>query len=212
MDPKVINIIEETVRDVLSKNVSAINSAPIGISNRHIHLSEKDVTRLFGKGYQLRKLKDLSQPGQYACQETLTLIGPRGKISNVRVLGPSRNDSQVEVSLSDGYILGIEPPIRNSGEINNTPPIILQGPKGQYKLHQGLICAARHIHMTPFDAKRFGVTDKEYVNVRIASDRPITFANTLVRVSPHYKLEMHIDRDEANAANIRRDTVGIIIR
>lgn len=212
MENNVIKVIEETILDVLSKNVSAVIGIPIGVSNRHIHLSNKAVERLFGKNYQLNKLKDLSQPGQYACEETLTLIGPKGKLFDVRVLGPTRNESQVEVTLTDGYALGVKPLIRSSGEINSTSSIILQGPKGQLKLKKGLISAARHIHMAPCDAEKFGVHDKEYVSVKVASDRPMIYEKTLVRVSPHYQLEMHIDMDEANAANVKHDTVGIILK
>lgn len=183
---------------------------PIGVSNRHIHLSQEDVYRLFGRGYQLNKLKDLSQPGQFAAKETVTLIGPKGKIKDVRILGPSRSETQIEVSLYDGYTLGIKPPIRHSGDIIGSPGVTVQGPRGRMHLTQGLICASRHIHMHSSDALKFGVVDGELVSVEIYSARPITFHEVLIRVSPTYKLEMHIDLDEANAAGIQNGDIGII--
>lgn len=205
-------LITETIHEVLADNVSDTNKIPIGVSNRHVHLSNQAVERLFGKNYKLQKQRDLSQPGQYACQETLTVIGPKGKLINVRVLGPTREASQVEVSLTDGHTLGITPPIRRSGDIEGTPPITLQGPRGQLALKKGLICAERHIHMTPLDAKKHGVEHNEYVKIKITGNRTITFENTLVRVSPNYRLEMHIDMDEANAGNIGQDTAGILLK
>ncbi|MGM8364979.1 phosphate propanoyltransferase [Virgibacillus sp. W0181] len=188
------------------------NEVPIGVSNRHVHLSEAAVERLFGKGYKLTEFKALSQPGQFACEETVTVIGPKGKLKNVRILGPARGESQVEISRSDGFVLGVKAPIRNSGDIDGTPGFTLQGPKGQLKVDKGLICAARHIHMHSDEAARFGLKDKDYVDVYVPGKRSMTFHETLIRVSPKFKLEMHIDFDEANAAYIKNGQAGFIVR
>lgn len=210
--------IEQMVRSKVSEfsqaNEYALNKKelPIGVSNRHIHLSPSAVERLFGAHYKLKVLKGLSQPGQYACEETLTLIGPKGRIDKVRILGPARGDTQVEISLYDGYTLGIKPPIRNSGDINGTPGIVIQGPKGQLTLDKGVICAARHIHMHTDDAVKFGVEHGEKVNVQVEGTRGLILNNILVRVSENYSLEMHIDLDEANAGNIKNGQVGVLLK
>ncbi|OLS35612.1 hypothetical protein BTR25_19505 [Bacillus sp. MRMR6] len=196
---------------MVKKTLNHSKQVPIAVSNRHIHLSPEHVERLFGRGYQLNKLKDLSQPNQFAAKETVTLIGPKGKIANVRVLGPSRGSTQVEVSLFDGFTLGVKPPIRNSGDIKGSAPIMIQGPRGQIKIDEGLICAARHIHMHTSDAVHYEVADGDLVQVKVEGQRGIIFSNVLIRVSPKYKLEMHIDLDEANAANIKNGQLGEII-
>lgn len=199
-------IVEEIVKNSLQKS----KMVPITASNRHIHLSPEHVERLFGRGYELTKLKDLSQPNQFAGKETVTLIGPKGKISNVRVLGPARGSTQVEVSLFDGFTLGVKPPIRNSGDIKGSEPITIQGPRGQITINEGLICAARHIHMHTSDGAAFGVNDGDLVQVKVDGVRGVIFSNVLIRVSPKYKLEMHIDLDEANAAGIKNGQLGEI--
>ena len=209
---KLAQIIEETVREALSKEPGRKGEVPIAVSNRHIHLSPEAVDRLFGRGYQLKKLKDLSQPGQFAAKETVTIIGPKGKLINVRVLGPARGKTQVEISLSDGFTLGVKVPIRNSGEIDGTPGIVIQGPRGQLKISEGLICAARHIHMHPSDAETFKVADGDMVSVKTDGVRGVTFDNTLIRVSPKYALEMHVDFDEANGANLQQGQTGQLIK
>ncbi|HLO11422.1 MAG TPA: phosphate propanoyltransferase [Pseudoneobacillus sp.] len=200
---------EVTIRALASEQTK--QEIPIAVSNRHVHLSKDHVERLFGRNYQLNKLKDLSQPGQFASKETVTIIGPKGKIEKVRVLGPARGDTQVEVSLFDGFTLGITPPLRDSGDIAGTPSVIIQGPRGQLKIEQGLICAARHIHMHPDDASIFNVTNGQRVQIKVNGQRGITFDNVLIRVSPKYKLEMHIDLDEANAAQIKNGQIGLLI-
>jgi putative phosphotransacetylase len=206
---------KESIRDLVEKIVkNTLQSAkqvPIAASNRHIHLSPEHVERLFGKGYQLTKLKSLSQPNQFAAKETVALIGPKGKIQNVRVLGPARGSTQVEVSLFDGFTLGVKPPIRNSGDITGSESITIQGPRGQITIEEGLICAARHIHMHTVDAESFAVSDGDRVQVKVAGARGVIFSNVLIRVSPKYKLEMHIDLDEANAANIKNGQLGEIV-
>ncbi|MFK9093572.1 phosphate propanoyltransferase [Bacillus salipaludis] len=204
---KIRNLVEEIVRNTLQKS----KQVPIAASNRHIHLSPEHVERLFGRGYQLQKLKELSQPNQFAAKESVTLIGPKGKIQNVRVLGPARGSTQVEVSLFDGFTLGVKPPIRNSGDIKGSESITIQGPRGQITINEGLICAARHIHMHTSDGEKFGVSDGDLVQVKVDTDRGVIFSNVLIRISPRYKLEMHIDLDEANAANIKNGQLGEIV-
>lgn len=209
---KLIRSVTEKVLLEHHRSNGDINEIPIAVSNRHIHLSEEHVDRLFGKGYTLRKLKDLSQPGQFASQETVSLIGPKGRIDRVRVLGPSRGNTQVEVSLFDGFTLGVTPPVRHSGHIEDTPPITIEGLKGQLTIKEGLICAARHIHMHPEDATRLNVSNGEVVQVKVCGKRGLIFDEVLVRVSPNYRLEMHIDLDEANAAQIKNGDTGLVIK
>jgi acetate kinase len=184
------------------KNVADI---PVSISARHIHLNQETFTALFGKHATPTHYKDLMQPGQYACKETLTLIGPRGTIDNVRLLGPLRPANQVEISRTDEFHLGIDAPVRESGQTKGSAPITLQGPHGTVHLTEGLICARRHIHMSPADALRFGVSDKDVVEVAInSSERKLIFGDVLIRVHPNFVLEMHIDTDEANAAELNQ--------
>lgn len=178
------------------------NSIPVGISNRHIHLSQTDLNTLFGTGYQLAKTKDLSQPLQYACKETLTIGGPKGAIEKVRILGPVRSQSQVEILQADCFKLGITAPVRLSGDLQGTPGITLIGPQGSILLAQGLMIAQRHIHMTLEDAKRFGVTDGEQVTIRSGGLRGGTYANVVIRANHTSRLECHIDTEEANAMNL----------
>ncbi|WP_422393077.1 phosphate propanoyltransferase [Neomoorella humiferrea] len=184
---------------------------PVGISNRHVHLSEEDLRTLFGPGARLTKLRDLSQPGQFAAEQTVILVGPKGVIENVRVLGPTRKKTQVEISVSDCFKLGVQAPIRDSGQLEGSARITIVGPESSVTLNEGCIIAARHIHMHPEDARRFGVKDGERVNVRTFGPRGVTFYEVLVRVHENYKLEMHIDIDEANAACLKNgDFVEII--
>ncbi|MGG3466990.1 phosphate propanoyltransferase [Neobacillus pocheonensis] len=203
--------IRELVKEIVKNTLQKEKQVPIAASNRHIHLSPEHVERLFGRGYQLNKLKDLSQPNQFAAKETVTLIGPKGKIPNVRVLGPARGSTQVEVSLFDGFTVGVKPPIRSSGDINGSESITIQGPRGQVTIKEGLICAARHIHMHTSDGEAFGVADGDLVQVKVDGERGVIFSNVLIRVSPKYKLEMHIDLDEANAANLKNGQLGEIV-
>lgn len=176
---------------------------PVGISNRHIHLTEEDVQTLFGKGYKLTPMKDLSQPGQYACKETLTLIGPSLRpIENVRVLGPTRKASQVEISKTDSYVLKVKPPVRESGNLGGSSPITIVGPKGVVTLEEGCIIANRHIHMSPSEAECFGVKDFDLVTVDVEGARRTRWYDVQVRVHKDFRLEMHVDTDDANAAGI----------
>ncbi len=192
--------------------VNKIPTIPIAVSARHVHLTQATVEKLFGEGYQLTKRSDLSQPNQFACNEQVTLVGPRNQLERVRILGPTRPVDQIEISRTDEFFLGIDAPIRESGKIENTPGIKLLGTKGEVTLHQGVICAWRHIHMHPDDADLFGVQDKDVVEVSVGTgDRPLIFGNVLVRVSPSFKLEMHIDTDEANAAELSGSSEGALL-
>ena len=175
-------------------------SIPIGISNRHIHLSRADMDVLFGKGSELTWKQDLKQPGQYACQETVIVRGPKGEFKKVRVLGPLRPETQLEISKTDSFTLGVSTPVRESGDLKNTPGIEIIGPAGSVKKDQGVIVALRHIHMSTEDAKKFGVKDKDVVDVIVGNEtRKAILTNVLVRVSDKFVLEMHLDIDEGNA-------------
>ncbi|MFV0519238.1 MAG: phosphate propanoyltransferase [Lachnospirales bacterium] len=172
---------------------------PVGVSNRHIHLSQEHINTLFGEGFSLTIFKDLSQPGQYACNEKVDLVGPKGTIKGVRVLGPARPVSQVEISLFDGFTMGVKPPVRNSGDTANSVGCKIVGPCGEVEITEGVIAAARHIHMHTSDAENFNLKDKDVVSVKVAGDRGGVFDQVLVRVHNDFALEFHIDLDEANA-------------
>ncbi len=170
-------------------------------SARHVHLSAADLETLFGAGASLTHKKDLSQPGQFACEERVTLIGPKKTIPNVIILGPERSATQVELSFTDARTLGITPPVRESGDLAGSAPCKIVGPAGEIEIKEGAIVAKRHIHMTPADAERFGVRDKQIVRVRLDGEgRSTVYGDVVVRVSPKFALAMHIDTDEANAA------------
>ncbi len=187
------------------------NKLPIALSNRHVHISKDDLEVLFGEGYQLTPVKDLSQPGQFACEEKVDLVGPKRTIKGVRVLGPTRSQSQVEVSLTDGFTLGLELPVKGSGSLEGTPGVKLVGPNGEVELKEGLIAAARHIHMNEKDAEEFGVKDRQIVKIKTKGERGLTFKNVLVRVRNDFALEMHVDIEEGNAAGVKNfDLVEMI--
>jgi len=184
---------------------------PISTSAHHVHLSQEHVETLFGPGHELTFKAQLSQPGQFACEESVTLVGPRGRVERVRVLGPAREQTQVEVSRTEEFKLGINAPTRHSGNLEGSPGLVLEGTAGRVELGQGVICAARHVHMSPEDALRFGVRDKDVIEVRVAAGRrPLVFGDVLVRVHPDFRLDMHVDTDEANAAELERDAVGFM--
>jgi acetate kinase len=201
-------IARETLRSIgrsyLKEIVKAQQNEPflLEVSAHHIHLSQDHVEALFGKGHQLTWHSDLSQPGQFACKKQLTIIGPKGRIERVRILGPTRKETQIEIAMTEQFKLGIHPPIRESGDLKDTPGCTLEGPNGSVNIKNGVICALRHIHMTPEDALRYGLKDKSTVKVRVAGDRELIFGDVLIRVNPSYKLAMHIDTDEANAASL----------
>ena len=181
-------------------------------SARHVHLTAEQVEILFGAGHTLTNKKELSQPGQYACVERVTVVGPKKEIAGVSVLGPVRKSCQVEVSLTDARTLGIAAPVRESGDIAGTPGCKLVGPCGEIELTEGVIAAKRHIHMSPADAEAAGVADKEIVSVKIDSERSVVFGDVVVRVNPSFVLAMHIDTDESNAACAFGTCYGEIIK
>ncbi len=186
---------------------------PVAVSARHIHLTQETVEALFGEGYQLTERNPLSQPGQFACNETVSIVGPKRTLEKVRILGPTRPKNQVEISRTDEFFLGIDAPVRASGDVDNSPGCTLIGTDDRrVELKQGVICAWRHIHMQPEDAEKFGVQDRDVVEIAIQSNgRKLTFGDVLVRVKSSYKLEMHIDTDEGNAAELSRGAEGMLV-
>lgn len=176
---------------------------PVGVSNRHVHLSPEDVEILFGPGYSLVPERELSQPGQFAAKEKVTLLGPKGFIQGVRILGPARGATQVEISRTDGFQLGVHAPVRLSGDIEGTPGITLIGPSGCVVLAKGVIVAKRHVHMSPVDADRFEVKNGDTIILQTPGDRPIIYPDVVVRVNERFALDFHVDLDEGNAANLR---------
>ena len=201
------NIVKKIVSEMTTspENTKTGYEIPVGISNRHIHLTKEDLETLFGAGYELTHLKDLSQPGQYACKETLTIVGPSMRpIEGVRVLGPLRKASQVEISVTDSYVLKVKPPVRESGKLEGSAPITIIGPKGIVKLSEGCIIANRHIHMSPDEAAHFGVKDNDYIDVDAMSGTKRTrWFDVQVRVHKDFRLEMHVDTDDANAVGFK---------
>lgn len=185
---------------------------PIGVSARHIHLTQAHVEALFGAGATLTEWKPLSQPNQYAAQETVAVHGPKGSFPKVRILGPARNLTQLEISRTDAYTLGINSPVRESGNIAGTPGVRIVGPAGEVTVDEGVIVAARHIHFHTSDAEKWGIRDKQMLQVRVGGERGVIFDQVLARVSDAYALDMHIDTDEGNAAGIRTGDYGVIVR
>lgn len=182
---------------------------PLEASGRHVHVTKEQAQRLFG--HELTPKRPLSQPGQYLANERVSIIGPKGKFENVAVLGPERSQGQVEISLTDGRVLGITPPVRLSGKVEGTPGILLQGPRGQVELKQGVIAAQRHIHMLPDDASAMGVHDKQVVKLQVFTKRPVIFDEVVVRVSPDFATFVHLDYDEANACGFENGDLGRIL-
>lgn len=184
----------------------------VEISARHVHVSEEHLEILFGKGYKLTPKKDLSQPGQYACEERVTVVGPKKELAGVSILGPCRKATQVEVSLTDARSIGVKAPIRESGDVAGSGACKLIGPAGEVELTEGVIAAKRHIHMTTADAEKYGITDSQIVSVKIPTEgRALVFGDVVARVSDSYALAMHLDTDEANAAGIPGSCIGIIL-
>ena len=180
------------------------------VSNRHVHLSQSDMETLFGAGYKLTKLKDLMQPGEHSCVETVTVVG-RKRQQETRVLGPIRNATQVEISITDGFNLGIDAPVRASGDVKGSAPVKIVGPKGVVELKQGCVVAKRHVHMTAKDAERLGLVNNQMISVKCSGERGLLFNNVVARVSDKMALECHLDTDEANAAGLKNgDFVTIV--
>ncbi len=209
-------LVAEIVNRVMAQcgsNTADNDTVPVGVSNRHIHLSKEHLEILFGKGYELTPIKDLSQPGQFACKEQLTIVGPSLRpIEGVRVLGPVRSASQVEISRTDSFTLKVKPPVRESGDIKGSAPVTIIGPKGVVTLDEGCIIANRHIHMSEEEGAAFGLKDGDYVTVEANGERRTTFYDVQVRVNKAFRLEMHIDTDDANASGIGNGTKVKVIK
>ena len=201
---------KEIIRKLIEKY--GIYYVPVAISNRHVHLSDNHIEKLFGKGYSLKPIRDLSQPGQFVCDEKVAVIGSKGTIEGVRVLGPSRDDTQVEISITDSYKLGIKPMVRMSGELSETPGCKLVGPKGEVCLDKGVIVAARHLHISDEEAGLFGINNGDIVRAKKTGERAVVFDEVVVRSGKGYRLELHIDTDEGNAAGISNGDMLLLER
>lgn len=210
----ILNALLEAVQKVSAESSQSAQGAgvPVGISNRHIHLSQHDLDALFGAGYTLTPMKDLSQPGQFACKETVTICGPKGAIEKVRVLGPVRKETQIEIVAGDSFKLGVKAPAKLSGDLAGTPGITVVGPKGSVQTAQGLIVAQRHIHMTPADAETYGVYDGQIVGLRVDGPRGGILENVAIRVTASSSLECHLDTEEANAMGVSSSTTVTIVK
>lgn len=204
-------LVENIVNEVL-KRVQEETYIEIEASGKHVHLNREAIDALFGTGYQLTKARDLSQPGQYACKERVTLIGPKGALHNVVILGPERKESQVEISHTDAVVLGVPVPVRESGKLEGTPGIVIASGTNMIRLDKGLIAAQRHIHVKTEDAEKYGLKNGEIVQVKVLGKRPLIFDDVLVRVSSNYETYMHIDYDEANACGFAKGTKGKILK
>ena len=196
--------VEELIEAVLQKIF-----VPLEASGRHVHMTEEQARTLFGHG--LIPERELSQPGQHLCRERVTVIGPKGEFRNVAVLGPARKEAQVEISLTDGKTLGLEPPLQLSGDVTGSPGCTLAGPRGQVVLNRGVIVAQRHIHLTPEDGERFGVVNGQVVSLQTFTSRPCIFQDVAVRISPDFAAAVHLDFDEANACGFRKGDLGRIL-
>ncbi|TCL62955.1 putative phosphotransacetylase [Hydrogenispora ethanolica] len=190
----------------------ANDKVPVGISNRHVHVTQADLETLFGKGYELKPLKPLSQPGQFAAEEVVNIIGPKKSIDKVRILGPVRSATQVEISRTDSFTLGVNAPVRDSGSVSGSAGVILEGPQGRVELKEGVIIAQRHLHLHTDEAAELGLKDKEWISVQFDGERSITFNKVLVRVHPNFAKDLHLDTDEANAAGLNNGDLGTIIK
>lgn len=199
-------ILKEVVSDLLSDEVV------VGVSNRHVHISQEDLEKIFGKGYSLTKMKELRQPGHYAAGETVNITGPRGKMDKVRILGPVRKETQVEISMSDAFKLGIKAPVKESGKLEGTPGVTIIGPKGTIEKDKGVIVARRHIHMPKFIADIKGYKDGDMVKVETSGERKALLQNVLIRVGSNVVKEIHLDMDEANASGASNGAFVKIIR
>lgn len=202
----------EKVVEAVVDQIRTAGLVQIEVSARHVHLDKESVEALFGVGHKLTPKRELSQPGQYLEEERVDVIGPKGSFKNVAVLGPERKHVQVEVSFSDAFALGINPPIRQSGDTKGSASVKLVGPAGEITIDEGAIVALRHVHMTPEDAERLGLVDNQVVSVEALTDRKLVFEDTVIRVSPKFRTRMHVDVDEAGAAHIAGFALGRIIK
>jgi putative phosphotransacetylase len=181
---------------------------PVGLSNKHLHLSQEDLEALFGKGYELTPYKALKQPGQYAAEEKVDIVGPKGAIKGVRILGPVRKETQVELAITDARDIGVTAPVKESGKLEGTPGIKLVGPAGEIEIDHGVIIALRHVHLSAEQAKEAGVQDKQMISVRFGGERGVVFDNVLVRAGDGHEAEIHLDTDEGNAAGLKNGDLG----
>lgn len=208
---EILKVLLEAIKNNESQKNNS-SEIPVGISNRHLHLSQRDLESLFGKDYELTKLKDLSQPGQYACKEVVTICGPKGAIEKVRILGPVRNKTQVEVLAGDCIKLGVPSHVKLSGDLSGTPGITIVGPKGSVQIEEGLMVAQRHIHMTLEDARNLGVHDGEIVSIKFEDLRGGVYSNVAIRANDSSHLECHLDIEEANAMGINSKSKITIVK
>lgn len=211
-----MNTMEESINYIVNEVVKRLQSEDEGIlveaSGRHVHLSKESVEILFGKGYKLTKKRELSQPGQYLCDEKVMIIGPKGTIQNISVLGPEREETQIELSKTDAVSIGVKAPVKMSGDIENSGSVIIATQNAAIKLDKGVIVAKRHIHITPEDAKKYGVSNNEEVSVKVAGERGVIFTNVAVRVSDKFETVVHLDYDEANACGFVKGMKATIIK
>ncbi len=211
-----MNTMEESLNYIVNEVVKRLQSEDEGIlveaSGRHVHLSKESVEMLFGKGYKLTKKRELSQPGQYLCDEKVIIIGPKGTIQNISVLGPEREETQIELSKTDAVSIGIKAPVKMSGDIENSGSVIIATQNAAIKLDMGVIVAKRHIHITPEDAKKYGVSNNEEVSVKVTGERGVIFTNVAVRVSDKFETVVHLDYDEANACGFVKGMKATIIK
>lgn len=196
--------------DLIARAVAEKLFVEVEASGRHVHVTKEQAQTLFG--HDLTPVRELSQPGQYLAKERVTVLGPKGEFRNVAVLGPARKAAQVEISLTDGRALGIDPPVRLSGRVEGSPGAVLVGSKGQVSLNEGVICAQRHIHMTPEDATRLGIRDGDAVKLKVYSKRPVIFEQVPVRISKDFQTRVHLDFDEANACGFQNGDLGRILQ
>lgn len=186
--------------------------AEVGLSNKHLHLKNEDIEKLFGKGHTLTPAKALKQPGQFACEEKVDIVGPKGTLKGIRVLGPARPETQVELAMTDARTIGIAAPVRESGKLGGTPGVRLVGPAGEVTIDQGVIIALRHVHLSPAQAAEAGVKDKDIVKIKFEGERGVIFDNVLVRSGESHEREIHLDTDEGNAAGLGNGALGEIIK
>jgi putative phosphotransacetylase len=211
MDEAIMKKIVERVVKEIGLREKSWRTVTIEASARHVHLSQIDVEQLFGEGHKLTPARNLSQPGQFLCQERVTILGPKGLFKQVAILGPERNETQAEISRTDAIVLGIDAPMRESGKIEKSAPIFLSVGKKMIRAEKGAIVAKRHVHMTPKIALEYGLYDKQIVSVKVFSERPVIFEDVVVRVNDQFSLQMHIDLDEANACGFFEGMKGLIL-
>ncbi|MBF0407481.1 MAG: phosphate propanoyltransferase [Candidatus Riflebacteria bacterium] len=209
---RVKQIVAEVLKNLDVQERMHPGMVSVGISNRHLHVSQADLETLFGKGYQMKNMKNLSQPGQFAAEETVLIAGPKGMLEKVRILGPVRPSTQIEISWTDSFAIGVKPTLRDSGDTKGTPGCVIMGPKGSVILNEGVIVAARHIHMHTKDAEKFGLKDMDRVSVKTSGPRSIVYNNVLIRVSDKFALDFHLDTDEANSAGLKNGEMVEVIR